>query len=207
MEARILRLAEWARPFPRLAEIGAGPGRLTRLLLRQGHRVIATDISARATAMLIAITHPALTVRQGDGFGIVTPDEVDAAIVAGVGGHTIARMLDGSPRWRQWTVILQPMRHPGPVLDALRRHHQAVAAADLVLSRGRIYVIVITAPGQIWHDLDADPWDTLEEWLGQHPLWPAWVRQEHPADATRRGAPVVMTPPARKEAILHHVHA
>ncbi|MCL8208930.1 MAG: class I SAM-dependent methyltransferase [Actinomycetia bacterium] len=189
MEARIRALAGLLAPYRRVADIGAGSGVLARWLLERGHRVVATDVSPHAVAALAAAL-PGAAVRLGDGLTPVGRDEVDAAVLAGLGGRTIARVLRrDAARAAGWTVVLQPMDTLAPVVAALRELDRGVAGGTLVASGGRLYAILVAPPGLAWNGPDDRRWDALGAWLIDDPLWPAWV-DAHIARAAARHATV-----------------
>jgi tRNA (adenine22-N1)-methyltransferase len=92
-----------------VADIGAGDGQVALALAGRGVRVIATELGPGPFARLPA----SLERRRGDGLSALQPGEVEGVIVAGVGGRTIVRMLEGggevahSLRW----LLLQPQQH------------------------------------------------------------------------------------------------
>lgn len=189
MEARIRAVARMAAGFRRVADIGAGSGALARWLLDHGHVVVATDRSPHAVAVL-AGTLPGATVRLGDGFLPVAPDEVDAAVLAGLGGRTISRILRRDARRAAgWALVLQPMDTLAPVVAALRDLNRGVATGTLVASGGRLYAVLLAPPGVPWNGPDDRRWDRLGRWLACDPLWPAWV-DAHIARAASRHATV-----------------
>jgi tRNA (adenine22-N1)-methyltransferase len=91
------------------ADIGSGDGQVALALVRRGVRVIATELKPGPFARLPA----SLERRLGDGFSVLRPGEVEGVIVAGLGGRTIAGMLEAgrevahSLRW----LVLQPQQH------------------------------------------------------------------------------------------------
>jgi tRNA (adenine22-N1)-methyltransferase len=91
------RLAAVATAVPAGAssavDVGAGDGQLALELARRGLRVVATERTPAALARLQAAA-PGLDCRLGDGLGPVGPGEVEGAVVAGLGGRSIARLLD-----------------------------------------------------------------------------------------------------------------
>jgi tRNA (adenine22-N1)-methyltransferase len=147
IEPRLLAIAGLIEPGMRVADIGAGDGRLARLLRLRGHPVIATDISPHAVRQMRDTLLPlGVDVRAGDGFQPIGPGEVDTVVAAGIGGHTIARWLEQSPHWVARRLVLQPMRHADTVLETLRARGAPVTTVATVWSRGRPYVIVVAEP-------------------------------------------------------------
>lgn len=66
----------------RVVDLGAGTGKLTRVLLGQGHDVVAVEPDPRMRARLTAVS-PGATVLAGTGEAVPLPDRsVDAVLVA-----------------------------------------------------------------------------------------------------------------------------
>ncbi len=80
-----------------LADIGAGDLDLARLALACGRaaRVVAVERSAGAfhRARERAASDGRIDLRQGDGFDPVRPGETQAAVLAGLGGRAVARIV------------------------------------------------------------------------------------------------------------------
>lgn len=80
-----------------VADIGAGDLDLARLVLARGRagRVIAVEraFGAYMRAARRAAGDARLDLRRGDGFEPVRAGEADAAVLAGLGGRAIARIL------------------------------------------------------------------------------------------------------------------
>lgn len=186
MEPRIRALALLVKPYLRIADIGAGSGQLASVLMRAGHHVIVTD-SSRISIESLRRTMPLGTdVRLGNGFDAIEPSEVDAAVVAGLGGRTIARILQrGFLRSQSWVLILQPMQDLAAVVQALRSGNRGVIQAKLVLSRDRLYPILMASADQAWNGPDEVQWDSLGWWLRSDPLWPLWI-SKHLEQCTHR---------------------
>src|SRR5262249_54332493 len=103
-----------------VADVGAGDGQRARPLPARGLHVIATERRPGPYARLRAAL-PELDCRQGEGLEVLRPGEVEGVVLAGFGGHTIARVLEASPRVAQaleW-LVLQPQQHADPLLDLL----------------------------------------------------------------------------------------
>ncbi|GAC1334212.1 MAG: hypothetical protein NVSMB17_15600 [Candidatus Dormibacteria bacterium] len=94
------------------ADIGSGHGRLAAAMAGRGLRVIATERTAASFGLLEAdLARAAAPVegRHGDGFLALVPGEVDVAVIAGLGGRGILRILDAAPWLPRW-LVLQPMQ-------------------------------------------------------------------------------------------------
>ncbi|MBQ4369935.1 MAG: tRNA (adenine(22)-N(1))-methyltransferase TrmK, partial [Oscillospiraceae bacterium] len=68
--------------------------------------------------------------------------EIDTAVIAGMGGETIAAIIEASPWCRDCTLILQPMSRREKLGEYLRARKMNIAAERLVKENGEIYPIL-----------------------------------------------------------------
>ena len=94
-----------------VADIGSGHGRLAVALARRGIRVVAIERTPASFALLRddLVRGGPVEARLGDGLGALAPGEVDVAVIAGLGGRGIQRILDRAP-WLPGCLVLQPMQ-------------------------------------------------------------------------------------------------
>ena len=144
-----LRAVAWAVPLTATsgADVGAGDGQLARHLRTRGLHVIATERRPGPYARLRAAL-PELDCRQGDGLEALRPGEVEGVVLAGLGGHTIARVLEASPRVAQeleW-LVLQPQQHADHLLAWLGGAGYRVDVRA-TMSQGRhSYTVLLVRP-------------------------------------------------------------
>lgn len=125
LTARLLRVAELVGRVRRVADIGSDHG-LLPIALVQEHVVrtaVAIELNEgpfRATreAVLRAGLEETISVRQGDGLHPLIPFEVDAIVLAGMGGQTIWNILTSSHAARVLSaepmrLVVQPMNGSG----------------------------------------------------------------------------------------------
>jgi tRNA (adenine22-N1)-methyltransferase len=126
------------------ADIGAGDGQVALALRRRGVRVIVTERRAPAFARLPAT----LERRLGDGLSVLRPGEVEGAVVAGMGGRTIARLLEAEgpvARSLRW-LVLQPQQHAPALEQWLAASRYRLLAAREVGERSRSYRVLVVEP-------------------------------------------------------------
>lgn len=90
-----------------------------------------------------------ITIRQGDGLAPICVGEVDAAIIAGMGGSTITGILQRSPEVvasLDW-LLLQPMSQAGRVRKYLQEKHWQIQEEQLLEERNIIYPLILACPG------------------------------------------------------------
>lgn len=107
---RLRALLEVVPRSPAVADIGAGHGALAVHLQRRGCRVIAVERGAGPLAELrrnLAAwrASDAVEVRDGDGLEPLGADEVEGAVIAGLGARTVLRICEGAPGKVRWLVL------------------------------------------------------------------------------------------------------
>ena len=127
LDNRLQVVASLVRKGSRVADIGTDHAHLPVWLVQNGisPSAIASDIVkgpvAAATRTIEKAGETArVEVRLGDGLSTVQPDEVEDIVIAGMGGETIAAILQAAP-WVQderYRLILQPMTRA----EVLRRY-------------------------------------------------------------------------------------
>ena len=139
-----------------LADIGTDHAILPVSLLMAGRipRAIASDIrsgpldSARRTAERFAMQNR-VSLRLGAGLETVAPFEADTVAIAGMGGETIAEILQAAPWTRQGDtlLLLQPMTMQARLRQWLAENGYAILAETLCTEGHRIYTILTVRGG------------------------------------------------------------
>ena len=133
-----------------MLDIGSGDGRLAAHLAAAGHRVVASEVRRGPLAVLSrALAGTGVEVRFGSGLEVTTPGELDTAVIAGMGGRRIARILAGSPETvaALRCLVLQPVQHETELREALPGLGLAGAVAKEAVQRGRRYTVLVVTPG------------------------------------------------------------
>ena len=116
LQPRLQAIADLVPQGSRIADVGTDHGYLPIYLL-QRNRIscaIATDIRpgplehGKRTAREWGREHQ-ISFRLCDGLAEVSPQEVDTVVIAGMGGETIAAILDAVPWCHEKELLLQPM--------------------------------------------------------------------------------------------------
>jgi len=129
-----------------VADVGAGDGQLARHLAARGLRVVATERRPRSFARLRAAL-PDLDCRLGEGLEVLRPGEVEGVVLAGMGGHSIVRILDASPavaRALDW-LVLQPQQHAERLVAWLGPAGYRLRASDTAVQARRSYTVLLVA--------------------------------------------------------------
>lgn len=157
LTARLRAVAEMVRPGSRVADIGTDHALLPVWLLQSGRcpAAVASDIgegpasSARHTVETAGLT-ARIAVRVGDGLAPVSPDEAEDIVIAGMGGETIAAILEAAPwvRDARYHLVLQPMSKPERLRRFLFENGFAITHEDVIAEGERLYdVMSVTFTG------------------------------------------------------------
>ncbi|MBE6798909.1 MAG: SAM-dependent methyltransferase [Ruminococcaceae bacterium] len=150
LNSRLLKIAGMIREGDRVADIGTDHAYLPVFLIKEGKcsEVFACDVSdgplKRAAENIEKSGVSGITLRKGDGLAAVEPYEVDTAVIAGMGGDLIARILEAA-EWsknERYDFIVQPMTSVEDLRDYICKAGFEVVAEEAVESQGRIYTVM-----------------------------------------------------------------
>ena len=153
---RLKTIAGYIQKGAAVADVGTDHGKLPAYLAKNelADPIIASDISAgslaaarrtaekyKVTDKITFITAPGLTALDGT--------EVDAIVIAGVGGETITEILGGALWTKKQSIklILQPQTKIATLCQWLRENGYMIHDATLSRDRGRIYIIMLAGGG------------------------------------------------------------
>lgn len=148
---RLTAAADFVRAGSRMADIGTDHAYLPVFLVATGKcpAAIASDVregpaaSARR-AVAEAALEQKISVRVGDGLLTVQPCETDDIVIAGMGGETIAAILQAAP-WVKDTrlqLVLQPMSKPEKLRRFLFENGFAIVQETAVKEDGHPYTVL-----------------------------------------------------------------
>ena len=139
----------------RLADVGCDHGYLPIWLYQEGRisGAIAMDINpgplkrARANIAQYGLERYIQT-RLSDGMKELAPGEADMAIVAGMGGKLIVRILQDSPLIVNslQELILEPQSETAAVRKYLEERNLRIVQEDMVLEDGKFYPVIKAIP-------------------------------------------------------------
>lgn len=171
-----------------MADIGTDHGYLPAYLALSGlcRRVIASDIAegpcqaAEQTRRKYNLYNE-MEIRTAPGLQGLRPGEVEAVVIAGMGGTAIAGILDESPVISASVnvFVLQPMNAAGVLRQWLTGHGYQIAEEALCKENGHIYIIIKAIHAKSRQELSP-----LEAELGpcilKEPpaLWPEYVKSK-----------------------------
>jgi tRNA (adenine22-N1)-methyltransferase len=128
-----------------VADIGAGDGQVAVALAGSGARVIAVEHSAGALERLRGAAAGRFQVRAGDGLEALAPGEVEGCVIAGLGGLTIAGILQRAPeqvRALRW-LVLGPHAENHRLETWLERAALLPRRVGFVVERRRLYQVIV----------------------------------------------------------------
>lgn len=155
---RLQQVAAFVPEGARLADIGSDHGYLAAWLL-QNRRIccaIAGELNrepaerARQTVRATLLQEQ-MQVREGAGLTVLAPAEVDTVVIAGMGGATIAEILESNPVVLPTLqrLVLQPNAAGAQVRFWLAEHGWAIVQEALVMENNIIYEIIVAEPGKM----------------------------------------------------------
>ncbi|MDD5938955.1 MAG: class I SAM-dependent methyltransferase [Clostridiales bacterium] len=170
LSPRLQAVAGLVPPGTALADVGTDHGRLPVWLIQHGlvERAVASDLRPGPLSRAQALAEQwgvsgRISFRLCDGLSGIAPEEAETITVTGMGGETIADILNAVP----WSAdpshryILQPMSGQ----DGLRRYlsgHGFIIQKEVLVPEGEtLYVILQAEPGE------APPLTEGEIWVGR----------------------------------------
>lgn len=187
LSKRLSAIAAMVDHGARFADIGTDHGYLPIYLTEQGICPSSIAMDVKDGPLRRARTHVQeaglerrITLRKSDGFEALKPGEADTAVIAGMGGLLMIRLLENGKEtvrgMRQ--LLLSPQSEIGQVRRYLLEHGYRISREQMILEDGKYYVILEARPGS------EEPWTYIEEEFGRHllasgdPVVGAWLEKE-----------------------------
>lgn len=149
--ARLLACADLVPACETVADVGTDHGYLGVYLLTRGvcSRVIASDLrekplaKAKENALRFA-SADRMTFLRADGFHGLEPGSFQTAVLAGMGGDLIARILGDAPWLRSsaYTLVLQPQSAANDLRRWLGENGYSIDRERLVRDGGFLYSVM-----------------------------------------------------------------
>lgn len=150
LSKRLSTIAESVPKNSRVADIGTDHGYLAIFLAQSqtAKAVIACDIrqkpldSARRNIKNSGVT--GVETRLSDGFSNIAENEIDCAVIAGIGGEVIASVL-GKCRYiknKNYTLILQPTTSPEKLREFLFENGFCILSETAVEENNKLYSVM-----------------------------------------------------------------
>ena len=180
---RLMALAELVPAGSRLIDVGSDHGLLPAWLRRQDRIpfAVATDIvpgpleAARRTAAEAGAD--GIRFLQCDGLSGVEHFAPDVVVIAGMGGETIAGILERAPWAGKLLLLLQPMTKAEELRRRLPELRLRIRRESLVSDGGRLYQIMEAGGGTPPPYSEAELYTGLFRQIGPDPLFPQRLRE------------------------------
>lgn len=158
LDARLAAAAAYVRPGRCAADIGCDHGKLSAYLAGSGRcpHVYACDLREGPLEKAKATCAPwadRITLRLGDGLQVVSPEEAEEIIIAGMGAETILEILDAAPwvKLERYHLILIPATKHSILRQGLAQRGFALQEETLCTAAGRWYAVMSAAyTGKVW---------------------------------------------------------
>lgn len=151
INSRLALAAELIEKAEVVADIGTDHALLPIYMLNKGiaKRVIACDIAkgplsvAKENVAKKGVADK-VSLRLADGLEGVLPGECDAVTITGMGGETIAGIIDRAPwlKAEKQTLVLQPMSCDDRLRLYLNNNGFSITKERAVFSSGRVYTVI-----------------------------------------------------------------
>ena len=172
LSRRLAAIAEMVEEGSRLADVGTDHGYLPIWLVKTEKIpcAVAMDIGegplSRARDHVKAFgLEDRIRLRLSDGFEALQPGEAEAAVIAGMGGPLMIRILeDGREKIRDFRyLVLSPQSEIADVRRYLLSHDYAITEENMVLDEGKYYTVMKAKRGAAGQE----PWSYIEEQYGK----------------------------------------
>lgn len=180
---RLGAIAGFVKPGAKIVDVGTDHAYLPIYLAEQ--KIIAGAVAGEvnqgpflsAQTMLKKMRlAEEIQLRLGDGLAVVSPGEVDTAVIAGMGGPTIVEILAKQPKVteRLTRLILQPMIAAGLVRKWLTDNGWQIIDETLVRDEGRLYEVIAAEQGKtaeleaVLYDIGPVLWAKKPPYLKEH---------------------------------------
>ena len=146
---RLELMVDLTKEYESIADIGCDHAYLSVMLAQCGKRVIASDVAcgphakARENIERFGLAGQ-IDLRLGDGLLTLAPEEVQAVVIAGMGGLVIADILKEGKYLltEQMRLFLQPMRADEELRTYLYKNGFKILSEHLVREQRRIYTVM-----------------------------------------------------------------
>ncbi len=150
LDARLKAVAELVRQGSVCADIGCDHGKLSAFLASSGtcKKVIACDKSEKpldkTKKIVNALCLENVECRKGDGLNIISPQEVDDIVIAGLSGVTLAQIILAAKEFwcEKFRFILVPASKPDYLRRFLYENGFELLSENPVLAQNRVYTVM-----------------------------------------------------------------
>jgi tRNA (adenine22-N1)-methyltransferase len=155
MSLRLDAIADITPKAKVIADIGCDHGKAAVSLLSSGKadRIICTDISGKSLNKARKLVdsyglHDRISFREGNGLNVLNNNEADAAIISGMGGELIAKILDENRERAPAVLILSCNTMAHVLRQWLCDNDYAIEDEELIFEGGRYYPVILAGKGK-----------------------------------------------------------
>lgn len=158
LSQRLYAIANCITEVSSIADIGTDHGYLPVYLVESGriNQGIACDINKKPLAKAEKIIkkygfEKIIETRLGSGLSVLKPNEVDALVLAGMGGILISELLEAKKEVSSSVkkLVLQPMNNQKFLRQYLETQGFEIVKEELVLEGTRVYEIIVARSGEM----------------------------------------------------------
>ena len=181
---RLATIAGFIKAGASVADVGTDHGYMPVYLAQNelARVIIASDISegslgaARRNAARYGVADR-ISFVAAPGLTHVCETDADTVVISGMGGETIASILEVAPWTRRdgLSLVLQPQTRTDELCIWLRENGYTLEDAAISLDNGRLYVIMLVRGGDpgCLHDPEIELLELLK--TGNDPLFPKYL--------------------------------
>lgn len=137
-----------------IADIGCDHGKVAVELIKnkQAKYVICTDISGQSLKKATKLVsgknlEQSISLREGDGLGVLGDGEADVAVIAGMGGELIANILSAHENKVPEKLVLSCNTASGTLRQWLSNNGFHIVDEDLVFETRHFYPVILATKG------------------------------------------------------------
>lgn len=156
LSKRLSEIASFVEPGLVLADIGTDHGFLPISLVQSGQtpEAYACDVrkgpleQAQKNVAAAGLTGQ-IKVLLGDGFGALAPGDAECAVIAGMGGPLICRILEEGKAVAETLsqIVLSPQSEPDTVRHYVYDRGMHIAREKMLVDMDKYYVVLDVRPG------------------------------------------------------------
>lgn len=154
MSLRLDAIVSMAPDVNTAADIGCDHGKAAVMLLSAGkaRRAICSDISGKSLEKARRLARSKgleerMSFREGDGLDVLEESEADAAVIAGMGGELITKILEQGKEKAPHTLVLSCNTKPEILRAWLCANGYVIEDEDLVAEGRRFYPVILAKRG------------------------------------------------------------
>lgn len=147
---RLVCIAEKIENAKCVADIGADHGFLTKMLVEQNRasKVIATDISKPSLQKTVELSkrfgfENKIEARVGNGLEPIKENEVEVAVIAGMGGQEIIKILKTQNLKNIQKFIFQPAQNAPELREFLSENGFEIIGDEIVKDQKKFYFTIV----------------------------------------------------------------